>query len=460
MAQLYGALTGRRETASPIYPHDQRVPYGMRTVAGVPINADSAITIPAAWACIRYLTQTCAVLPWHAMLDEDEGAEIADTHPIDYLLYKRPNPEWSSFQFRETLLHWALRWGNGYAEIEPDQLGRPYNIWPIHPERVLVCRATEDSYSASGDEIPEGSLFYEVNNGTGTPRTVIAASRMFHLRGFGETEVGVNVVSYAAQSLGWTRAAQLFGAAFFGNGMNPSGIITQKKALSPDGLKKLRENLEEVYKGPSRANKTAILDAEMDWKPITFSARDAQLIDVHQFLIDEVCRWFGVPPHKIMHLQRSTFNNIESQAIEVVVDSISPWVKRFEDEADFKLFGNNRAGYYSKMNMRALLRGDHTARAAYYESMVRIGAYSPNRVLELEDENTIGPQGDIHVMQSQNVTLERIAEGPQAPAPAGGPPPPPADGAADPESEYPIGPLDMAADEIAALADIEALIHA
>ena len=84
---------------------------------------------------------------------------------------------------------------------------------------------------------------------------------------------------------------------------------------------------------------------------------------------------------------------------------------RLEDEADYKLFGQNRQRLYTKIDMRGLMRGDMAARVAYYQAMVAIGAYSPNRALELEDENTIGPAGDIHVMQSQNVTLERIADG-------------------------------------------------
>ena len=114
-----------------------------------------------------------------------------------------------------------------------------------------------------------------------------------------------------------------------------------------------------------------------------------------------------------MHLLRGTFSNIEHQSIEVVVDSISPWTKRFEDEADIKLFGQNRHGYYTKVNLNALLRGDMKARMEFYKGMQFVGAYSPNRILELEDEPTIGPDGDIHVMQSQFVPLEQIGQQPE-----------------------------------------------
>lgn len=425
-----------RLSVEPRYPGASRVATGARTLAGVVITPDTAVTISAVWAAIRYLTQTVAVLPWHVMRDGKNGAEISKSHPNEWLIYKRANDECSSFQFRETLLHWALRWGNGYAEIERTEFGVPYALWPIHPERVLVCRAIEAAYSDSGREIPEGALYYEVNNGT-DGKVIVAAADMFHLRGFGEGPVGVNVISYASQSLGWARAIQLFGASFFGNGMNIAGVVVNKKPLSKAGLEKQKAEFQQLFKGPNNANKTAFLDNDADWKPIGADPAKSQLIEASHLLIEEVCRWFGVPPHKVMHLMRATFSNIEHQAIEVVIDSVSPWVKRFEDEADWKLFGRqNRLNFYTKMNMRALMRGDNAARSAYYKELVGIGAMSPNRVLELEDENTIGPEGDIHVMQNQNVTLKTIANPPAPVAATPSPPTVPGDGAPLQEDDH------------------------
>ncbi|EJN11838.1 phage portal protein, HK97 family [Bradyrhizobium sp. YR681] len=429
-----------RMTSDQRYPGAARVSNPGRTLAGVAITPDSAMMLSAVWAAFRYLSQTVAVLPWHVKKDGKTGPEIQSSHGVDYLLWKRPSKEWSSFQFRETLTHWALRWGNGYAEIEQDQLGRPFAMWPIHPERVRVCRATDHEVDAYGDPIEPGDLYYEIDQ-RGTTMggaTILAAKNMFHIRGFGEGPVGVNVIAYAAQSLGWARAAQLFGAAFFGNGMNPAGVVINKKPLKPDGLKRQKAEFDQLYKGPNNANRTAFLDNEADWKPIGFNAQNSQLIEVHQFLIEEQCRWTGAPPHKVMHLLRATFTNIESQGIEVVVDSISPWVKRFEDEAEFKLFGQNRQKLYTKIDMRALMRGDMAARIAYYKGMTSIGAYSPNRVLELEDENTLGPEGDIHTMQGQNVTLKQIAEGKVETAP-GAPPAPTESDDAEPATPPEVG---------------------
>lgn len=416
MVSRVGDFIGRilnRATRGERDPDLSRIPWPGRTAAGTVITADTAVTIPAVWACLRYLSQTVAVLPWHVMRDGENGPAVQVRHPVEWLLYRRPASEWSSFQFRETLTHWALRWGNGYAEIEPDQLDRPYALWPIHPQRAEVCRAKESGLDAYGTPIAAGTLYYEFGDDMGG-KTVLAPSRVFHIRGFGEGPVGVNVINYAAQSLGWARAAQLFGASFFGNGLNFGGVVLNKTPLKAEGLRRQRAEFENLHKGPVNANKWAFLDNDADVKTIGIEPDKAQFILTHQHLVEEVCRWFGCPPHKVMHLLRATFSNIEHQAIEVVVDSVSPWVKRFEDEADYKLFGQNRGGLYTKMNMRALMRGDNAGRAAFYKEMFATGAYSPNRILELEDENTLGADGDKHFVQMNLATLENAGEMPDA----------------------------------------------
>lgn len=423
------------------YPGTSRVAQGLRTLAGVIITPDTAVTISAVWACLRYLSQTVAVLPWHVMRQlRQGGAELALTHPVDYLIWKRPSKEWSSFQFRETMVHWALRWGNAYAEIERDQAGRPFALWPIHPERVQVCRDPET-----------GDLYYEVSNGTGA-KVDIAFEDMFHLRGFGEGPVGVNVIAYASQSLGWARAIQLYGASFFGNGMNVSGVVINKKPLKPDGVRRQRAEMEQLYKGPANANRTAILDSDADWKAITIDPSKSQLIEASYLLVEEVCRWFGVPPHKVMHLLRATFSNIEHQAIEVVVDSVTPWVKRLEDEADYKLFGaQNRQGFYTKMNLRALLRGDFKSQNEGFEIARRNAVINADEWREYLDMNPMpaGAGGDKYIMQNHNTTLERIGEDPVETDPPSAP--------ADASDEADDDVEALAPDEIAAIADLHKL---
>lgn len=391
------AILAQRVSSEPRHPGQDRIPYVSRTVAGVAVTPDTAITVSAVWGCLKYISESIASLPWHVFEESDAGATMQRSNPIDWLINKRPNPEWSSFQLRETLLHWAMRYGNGYAEIERDLQGRPFALWPIHPDRVQTCR----------DPVT-GALYYEVSNGTqGTVN--LEARDMFHIRGFGEGPVGVNVIQYAAQSIGWARAAQLFGASIFGNGATPSVVVKNKKPLGIAGLKKQRAEFQKLYGGPNNANRTAHLDNDASIETISLDAEKTQLVAVHQFLVAEVCRWFGVPPHIVAELSRSTNNNIEQQSIEAVTRCLMPWVKRLEDEADFKFFGQSRRNYFTKINMMAILRGDAKSQAEAFQIYRNIGVYNADEIRTRLDENRIGPAkgGDKYLVNGATTTLEQ-----------------------------------------------------
>jgi HK97 family phage portal protein len=385
------------------------------------VTPDEALRNPVVWACIRYLSNTIAQLPWSVMLDTGSGKERMNAHPVDRLLHARPCPEYGSFNWRQTMVGHALLHGNAYAEIERDLRGIPIALWPLHPDRVCPRRAVDQS------------LVYEVWNRGGN--TVLPSSDVYHLRGFGDGPLGLNVVEYAAQSIGWAQATELFGANYFGEGMNPSGIIEAAQGMSPEGMDKLRTEAELLYKGP-RGKRTMILDAGMKFTKLSTTPDDSQFIETMQHQVEQICRWFGVPPHKVMHLLRATFSNIEHQSIEVVIDAVTPWVKALEEEADYKLFGNNRQGYYTKIDLRGLLRGDNKSRGDFYQTLAGLG-WSFNEICALEDRNGIGSDGD---RRFRSVQLQPI----DAPASAAGAP-----AATDPSSrdapraEWPIAPSQL-----------------
>ncbi len=275
------------------------------------------------------------------------------------------------------MVAWVLLRGNAYAEIERDNAGRPYALWPVHPARVTVRRDVA------------GALEYDVALESGG-RVSVPARNMFHVRGLGDGAVGLSVVDYAAQSIGWAQATELFGATYFGEGMNPSGVVEVPATvkLTPEGQDELRSELKRLYAGP-RGERLAIMDGGMKFQKVAAAPDESQFVETRQHQVEEICRWFGVPPHKVMHMLRSTFSNIEHQSIEVVGDAVLPLCKAFEEEADYKLLGDNRGGIYTKIDLRALLRGDHQSRAQYYKTMVEIGAMTLNEVRALEDLNRV-----------------------------------------------------------------------
>lgn len=380
-------------------PQDVRIRYSPMSTAGVMVDSDSVLTVATVHACIRFLSQTLAMLPWEVKRPLKTASVTVARHPVGYLLSSEVSDEYTSFQFRETMLSWALRYGNGYAEIVRDTMGRISELCPLHPDRVDLYR---DNTTRKLFYMVDGSIRLE-------PRDV------FHLRGFGEGPKGLNVMKYAAESIGHARAMQLFGAAFFGSGANPSGIVEAKRPMSPEGIDELEARFKRIYSGPKRSNKTMVLDSEMTYRTLSTTPEAAQSVQSQQHMVAEICRWFGVPPHKVQHLLQATFSNIEHQSIEVVTDSVMPWVRRFCDEANRKLLGANRDGVFTHMDLTYLLRGDSTARVARYRGLREIGVLSVDEIRAEEGYAPLGASegGEKRVMQSQYTTLEKIGEAPE-----------------------------------------------
>jgi HK97 family phage portal protein len=410
-AALFNGIFNR-SSAPPPEDVNPRIYVQGRTQAGVYVDADRGLRQATVWACVTYLSRTIAQLPWHVMQTRPEGgADRMATHPVDWLLNVRPNPEMGSFSFRQTMMGHVLRWGNAYAEIQRDMRGVPLALWIIHPARVRVVR----------DE--SGGLLYQVDN-YHNDGVELTPSEMFHIRGFGDGPVGLNVIEHAAQTIGWAQATELFGSSFFGEGMNPGGIVETTDALSPEALKVLKQTFRDLYQGPKKAGRTAFLDAGMKWQKVSSNPDEAQFNETRQSQVEDICRWFGVPPHKVQHLLRSTFSNIESQNIEVVVDTLIPWVRVFEDEAVYKLFGQNRTGLFTKMNLNGLLRGDSAARANFYKALRELGVFCVDEIRDLEDMNKIGGElGQARLVPVNMQTLERAVNPPPPPAPAPAPRP-------------------------------------
>jgi hypothetical protein len=222
----------------------------------------------------------------------------------------------------------------------------------------------------------------------------------------------------------------MFGAAFFGNGLNAGGAIQGGK-LDKAGIDRLYKDIDDRHRGVGKAHRPLYLDGGMEYVKTQTTPNDAQFIEAAQHQVEEICRWFGVPPQKVGHLLRMTFNNVEQLSIEVVVDSITPWAIRFEEEANFKLFGQNRGGFFVKLDLKGLLRGAFKDRQEGLQVMRRNGAINADEWRELED---MGPMkgtkgGAKYIVEANMTTLDKVGEEPPKPPPApapAAPPPPPA----------------------------------
>lgn len=376
------------------------------TNAGPAINEDTALRQSVVWACLSFLSRTVAQLPWRVLAESKRGNEEAIGHPVSRLLRFRPNPEMGPFSFKETMVWWAASYGNAIAEIQRDARNVPVALWPIHPSRINVTRDEQTR-----------ELRFEISNETAPP-TILRPDQVFHLRGYGDGPIGINVIAYAAESIGWARATEIFGGSFYRQGMAPSGIIKTKGKLTPDGLANLKASIRDTFEGAENQHKSLVLDGDMEFEKLAVDPAAAQLVETRQHQVEEICRWFGVPPHKVQHLLRATFTNIEHQSIEVVVDSITPWCLRLEEEADYKLFGANRAGFYTKLDLKGLLRGDYKSRQEGLQIMRRNGVINADEWRELEDMNPIGgKRGKVYIVEGNMTKLESVGEKPEPATP-------------------------------------------
>lgn len=374
-----------------------------RISSGVKVNSDTVLTLSAVWNAVGLISDTVAGFPWHVMRRKPDGSKEHNIGgPVDRLLHTRPNPDMTPFTFRQTMTAHRLLWGNGYAEIERNRLGQPVALWPLPPDRVEVARDNS------------GGLAYVVRTDNGQAFEV-PGNDVLHIKGLGfDGRVGYSVIAFARESFGLGLAAERVGGAVFGNGLRPGGQLELEGTLTPEARTQLRKEVEGRHRGPENAGAVMILEKGVKYNPSMMPPEDAQWIESRKFQVTEVARWFHVPPHKIGDLERATFSNIAEQNLDFVQSAILPVVLGWEQEADWKLLKQNVL--YTKMNMRALLRGNPRDQSEFYRTMINIGAVSINEVRAWEDMNPI-PDGDKHVMQMNMTSLEKIGEDPPEPDP-------------------------------------------
>lgn len=374
---------------------------GTPASSGEAVNDTTARGWSAWFACIRNISEDVAKLPLGVFEPTESGGRAeARANPLWRLLHDSPNPEMTSFTFRETLTAHATSGRGGFAEILRDGTGTPREMWPLDPRTVDV------------DTDPMGRTRYRV---AGVP---LDADNVFHIHGLGyEGVTSYALAQLAKESLGRSLAAQKHNGAVFGNGAMMSGVLEVPKVLSEEAFKHLRDSWSSRYGGGGNSGKPAILEMDTKFKPTSMDAEKSQLIASLDAGVIDTARWFRMPPHKIQHLANATFSNIEQQNIQYVVDCLTPWLVRWEQEIARKLLTGRGVGVFAKHNVNGLLRGDMAARSAFYRELFGLGVLSTNDIRGLEDMNTVGADGDARYVPSNLMTLG--SEGPTVSAAAG-----------------------------------------
>ncbi|MBR1633554.1 MAG: phage portal protein [Lachnospiraceae bacterium] len=372
--------------------------------SGKVVTERSAMQMTAVYACVRILSEAIAGLPLHMYRYKDDGGkEKALDHPLYLLLHDEPNPEMSSFVFRETLMTHLLLWGNAYAQIIRNGKGEVVALYPLMPNKMTVSRDETGqlyyTYQKSQDELPKDNTY----------TVTLHPSDVLHIPGLGfDGLVGYSPIAMAKNAIGLAIATEEYGSKFFANGAAPSGVLEHPGTIKDP--QRVRESWMSQFGGSANSNKIAVLEEGLKYTPISISPEQAQFLETRKFQINEIARIFRVPPHMVGDLEKSSFSNIEQQSLEFVKYTLDPWVVRWEQSIQRTLLSSEeKKTYFVKFNVEGLLRGDYQSRMSGYATARQNGWMSANDIRELENLDRIPAEdgGDLYLVNGNMLPLNK-----------------------------------------------------
>ena len=372
------------------------------TSSGRPVTERSAMQMTAVYGCVRILAEAIAGLPLHLYRYKGGGGkEKAVDHSLYRLLHDEPNPEMTSFVFRETLMTHLLLWGNAFAQVVRNGLGEVIGLYPLQPNRMSV-----------GRDLDSKTLYYEYQTSWDEPageyQTIrLTPNDVLHVPGLGfDGLVGYSPIAMAKNAIGLAQATEDYGASFFANGAAPGGVLEHPGTIKDPS--RVRESWQQTFGGARNGNKVAVLEEGMKYTPISVSPEQAQFLETRKFQLNEIARIFRIPPHMIGDLEKSSFSNIEQQSLEFVKYTLDPWVIRWEQAITKTLLNpREKQQLFVKFNVEGLLRGDYQSRMEGYAVARQNGWMSANDIRELENLDRIeaADGGDLYLINGNMLPL-------------------------------------------------------
>ncbi|GAA0388657.1 phage portal protein [Serratia ureilytica] len=364
--------------------------------SGKVVTADKAMQLSAVWACIRLLSESVSTLPMKVYRREADGSrKLAQDHPAYQVLCRRPNLEMTPSRFMLMVVASICLRGNAF--IEKKMIGRKLvALNPLLPQNMVVKR------------LDTGQLQYTYTE-DGKKR-VIPVDRMMHIRGFGLDGVcGMMPLSSGRDVFGAAMAVDESAAKIFENGLQTSGYISSKVALNKEQRERLRRYLA-TFAGSKNAGKMMVLEGDLSYQNVTMNPEDAQMLESRSFSIEEICRWFRVPPFMVGHVtkQSSWASSVEGMNLIFLTNTLRPLLVNIEQEISRCLLDSDE-DYFAEFSVEGLLRADSVGRAAYYTTALQNGWMSRNDVRRLENLPPI-PGGEIYTVQLNLTPLEDLKQ--------------------------------------------------
>lgn len=373
--------------------------FGTKTVSHEVVSEETALTYSAVWCATQLFCGIGGSLPLPIYRGlEDEDRQKARQHPLYRLLNVSPNPEQTAFAFRSIMWQWQVNWGNAYAEIERlgnDPGGEIVALWPVAPDRVRIKR----------DET--GALYYEVRNDDTHEWIDVDAWRMWHLPSILTVDgiYGRGVIQHARETIGVGIAGVKKMAHGFGGGNLPRVVIKNPGKWDDIQRAAFRKEWHEIHDSPTGEN-VAVLGGGADFGTIGFSNVDSQFLELFGGGVEEIGRWYNLPPHMLKRLVNSTYNNIELLGAEFIKYTAIPWLRVWEQSIALDLLTETERGeYFAEHNVDAFMRGDSQARANFYHQGINDGWLNRNEARKFENLPPVDG-GDTFLVQGAMVPLD------------------------------------------------------
>ena len=354
--------------------------------SGQTVNRNTSLNLSSFYGSVRNISEDIAKLPFYVYKVDQNGNKTKVPHIATTLLSKQPSSVSIPFTFKQTLIEYALIEGNGYAYIERDANAKPIALYVLDSEFVTP-------------QLYNNQLYYIIQDINTGVRGTFTQDEIFHIKGMGDGYVGKSVVGYAAESIGKSLATQSYASGFFGNGATMTGTIEVPGVITDENMaKSIKEKFISSIKGNGTANGVGLLANGAKFTKISVSPNEAQFIESQEFNVADIARWFRMPLSKLQSGSTGS-SNLEQLNIEYVTDCLMPWIVRFEQEVERKLFRSDEMETLdAKFSVNLLMRGDSAAMSQFVTRMYMIGAYSANDALRFMGENSIGEAGDHYMI--------------------------------------------------------------
>lgn len=402
---FWDRLFSKRSSVNPKHPRDPALAsimgFGASTASGASVTPESAMRVAGVYACIRVRALAMAQIPLHLYKTlPNGGLERATDHPLYEILHLRPNMAQTSFEWRESsVAHIDLR-GDAYSRILINGAGRVEGLLPLNPDRVWPFAS-------------DGRVAYRYFAPDGTTK-IYLDHEILRLPGLSFDPFGrsLSPIELHKNTIGNSLTSTEYQGHLWRNSAVPKGGIKTPATLDDAAVKALRKNWNDRHAGPDNAGQIAIFQGGIEWVDIGMSHDDLQYVELMGMGLSDIARIYGVQPHKIGDLSRSTNNNIEQQALEFVTDVIAPMAQRWEQRMMISLLTPaERKTYKIAFDLNGLLRGDSAARAALYRVLFACGALKPQDMRRLEGLDLLeGDSAEQTYVQINMAPLNQLLE--------------------------------------------------